>query len=68
MYERKIRRIPIVDKNNNLVGIVTEKDIFNALLKNKDLLNSIVDGNSSMDQKFILKRFSNFWLNNTFFK
>jgi CBS domain-containing protein len=68
MYERKIRRIPIVDKNNNLVGIVTEKDIFNALLKNKDLLNSIVDGNSCMDQKFILKRFSNFWLNNTFFK
>jgi CBS domain-containing protein len=68
MQEKKIRRIPIVDKNNNLIGIVTEKDIFNMLMKNKDLLNSIVDGNSSMDQKSMLKDFSNYWFSNTFFK
>ena len=46
MHEKKIRRIPIVDKNNNLVGIVTENDIFKLLMKNKDLLCAIVDDNT----------------------
>ncbi len=68
MQEKKIRRIPIVDKNNNLVGIITEKDIFNMLMKNKDLLTTIVDSNSAIAGKSMLKEFSNYWFNNTFFK
>ena len=42
MHEKKIRRIPIVDKDNNIVGIVTENDILKQLKKNKDLLCAIV--------------------------
>ena len=67
MQEKKIRRIPIVDKNNNLIGIVTEKDIFNMLMKNKDLLNSIVDGNSSYGSKINVKRFFKLLVQQYFF-
>lgn len=32
MYENKIRRLPIVDKNGKLIGIVTYRDVLGVLL------------------------------------
>ena len=65
MWEKKIRRIPIVDKNNNLVGIVTKRDIFKLLMKNKDLLSVISNENTNIAQKPIYNDFINFWFNET---
>ena len=65
MQEKKIRRIPIVDKNNNLVGIVTKRDIFKLLMKNKDLLSVISNENTNIAQKPIYNDFINFWFNET---
>ena len=65
MQEKKIRRIPIVDKNNNLVGIVTENDIFKLLLKNKDLLSVVYNGKTNIAQKPMYNDFINFWFNET---
>ena len=58
--KKKIRRIPIVDKNNTLVGIVTENDIFKLLMKNKDLLSVVSNGNANIAQKPIYNDFINF--------
>ena len=69
MHERKIRRV-IILKENNLAGIVTEHDIFKALMKNKDLLSAVVDnsGNLSIPPKNINEELTHFWFNNAFFK
>ena len=67
MHEKKIRRVPIVDKDNNMVGIVTENDIFKFLMKNKDLLCAIVDGNApNVAQKPIYNDFLSLWVNEPF--
>ena len=63
MHEKKIRRIPIVDKNSNLVGIVTENIIFNALMKNKDLLTGLADYKPNIAQKPIYNDFLQLWSN-----
>jgi len=65
MQEKKIRRIPIVDKNNNLVGIVTENDIFKVLMKNKDLLSVVSNGKANIAQKPIYNDFIRFWFDET---
>jgi CBS domain-containing protein len=67
MHEKKIRRVPIVDKDNNMVGIVTENDIFKFLMKNKDLLCAIVDGNAhNVAQKPIYNDFLSLWSSDAF--
>ena len=63
MHEKKIRRIPIVDKNSNLVGIVTENIIFNVLMKNKDLLTGLADYKPNIAQKPIYNDFLRLWSN-----
>ena len=65
MQEKKIRRIPIVDKNNTLVGIVTENDIFKVLMKNKDLLSVVSNGKANIAQKPIYNDFIRFWFDET---
>jgi CBS domain-containing protein len=59
MHEKKTKRIPIVDKNNNLVGIVSENIIFNVLMKNKDLLTGLVHYRPNIAQKPIYNDFYN---------
>lgn len=67
MYEKKIRRIVIVEKNK-MIGIVTEHDIFIAIIKNKDLLSSIIEGNLPIPQKQTQEGLTHFWFDNSFFK
>lgn len=67
MYERKIRRI-IVLEGNNFVGIVTEHDLFNTLMKNKNLITTVTDSNFPIPQKEMYQEFSHHWFSNSFFK
>ncbi|HET6590219.1 MAG TPA: CBS domain-containing protein [Candidatus Nitrosocosmicus sp.] len=67
MYERKIRRV-IVLEGNNLVGIVTEHDIFKLLMGNKELITTVISGDFPIPQKDIYEDFSRFWFSNSFYK
>lgn len=42
MQQKNIRRIPIVDREA-MVGIITDKDVFHAILKNEISLDNLVD-------------------------
>ena len=42
MVSENIRRLPVVE-NSKLVGIVTDKDIYHAIVKNESLILSLVD-------------------------
>jgi CBS domain-containing protein len=67
MYERKIRRIIILE-GNSFVGIVTEHDIFNILMNNKNLIATVTDSNFPIPQKDMYQEFSHHWFSNSFFK
>jgi len=67
MYERKIRRVIILE-GNNLVGIVTEHDIFKLLMGNKELITTVISGDFPIPQKDVYHDFSHFWFSNSFYK
>ena len=67
MYERKIRRVIILE-GNDFIGIVTEHDLFNTLMKNKNLITSVIDSNFPIPQKQMYQEFSHHWFSNSFFK
>jgi predicted transcriptional regulator len=33
MFNKKVQRLPVVDENNNLIGLVMQKEILKTLLK-----------------------------------
>ena len=65
MYERKIRRVIILEKDK-LAGILTDKDIFRALVENKDLLSTVIASNLPIPEKQMKDEISHFWFINTF--
>ena len=67
MNERKIRRVIILNEST-LIGIVTEHDIFNLLMSNKELITTVIAGDFPIPQKDIYKDFSHFWFSNSFYK
>ena len=67
MYERKIRRV-IVLNGSTLIGIVTENDIFNLLMSNKELIATVANRDFPIPQKELYQDVSRFWFNNSFYK
>ena len=65
MYERKIRRVVILE-NDKLAGILTDKDIFRALVENKDLLSTVITSNLHIPENQMKNEISHFWFVNTF--
>ena len=41
MQKNNFRTLPITNKEGELVGIVTDKDIFKTIMKNKDLISDL---------------------------
>src|SRR6266540_3885957 len=41
MQLNKIRRLPVVKEGNILVGIITDKDVFRAIMENQDLVATL---------------------------
>jgi len=42
MQSKNIRRLPVVQKEDGrLVGIITDKDIFRAIMNNQQLVNNL---------------------------
>jgi predicted transcriptional regulator len=61
MQDKNIRRLPVVH-NGKMVGILTDKDIFRAILKSPALLSNFMDLNLPADYRPVYQRFSEFML------
>ena len=63
MQQNNIRRIPIVDKGN-MLGIVTDKDIFRALMHNRVSLDSITsDSSLAESHRLVFDQYSEYFFN-----
>jgi CBS domain-containing protein len=61
MQLKNIRTLPVVE-NQNLQGIITEKDIFKAIMNNRSLIPDLFSSNQSlMDRRDIFDQFSEYW-------
>jgi CBS domain-containing protein len=61
MQQKNIRRLPIVE-NGKLVGIVTDKDIFKALLKSQTLITDMITDTVIFEYKPVYEQLSDFML------
>lgn len=64
MNTKKIRRLVVVDKNNKMTGILTQKDIFNAIYKNPGLFSEFYGDNFSSNFKAVYEKFNEYRLEN----
>jgi CBS domain-containing protein len=61
MQLKNIRTLPVVE-NQNLQGIITEKDIFKAIMNNRALIPDLFSSNQSlMDRRDVFDQFSEYW-------
>jgi len=61
MQLKNIRTLPVVE-NENLQGIITEKDIFKAIMNNRALIPDLFSSNQSlMDRSVVFDQFSDYW-------
>ncbi|GKS61811.1 CBS domain-containing protein [Candidatus Nitrosocosmicus sp.] len=67
MYERKIKRVIILE-DNKLAGIVSDHDIFNLLMNNKELITTVIASDFPIHQKDVYEDFSRFWFSNSYYK
>ena len=67
MQVKNIRRIVVVEKegkgnnNNKMVGIITDKDIFKAIMKNQSLIPSILNDELMTQHKPAHEQFTEYW-------
>jgi CBS domain-containing protein len=71
MQAKNIRRIVVVEKegkdnnnnnnNNKMVGIITDKDIFRAIMENQSLIPSILNDELLTQHKPVYEQFSEYW-------
>jgi CBS domain-containing protein len=49
MYSKNVRRLPVVssvERANEIIGIITDKDIFKVIMKNQNLVQSLFTGDT----------------------
>lgn len=61
MQAKNIRRLPVMH-DGKMVGILTDKDIFRAILKSPALLSNFIGVNLPADYRPVYQRFSEFML------
>lgn len=57
MNNKKIRRLAVIDKNNKMIGILTQRDIFKAIDKDPDLFSEFYGNAFSSKFKEIYERY-----------
>jgi CBS domain-containing protein len=64
MHTKNIRRLPVIDNNGKMIGIITDKDILKAIMTNQSLATSLLtDPTLLVDQHSLFGRYtSNSWL------
>lgn len=64
MYSKNIRRLPVIseEKEGEIVGIITDKDIFKMLMKNQNLVQSLLaDNMMSHSMQTVHEQFAEYW-------
>jgi predicted transcriptional regulator len=61
MELKNIRRLPVVSKDKKMVGIITDKDIFKALMKSQSLIMSFCES-FLIEYKPVYERLGEFML------
>lgn len=64
MEQKNIRRLPVVDKEKKIVGIVTDKDIFRAIMASQSLVVSFCES-LMVDYRPVYERLGEFMLGET---
>ena len=64
MNNKKIRRLVVVDQDNKMTGILTQKDIFNAIDKNPSLFSELYGNGYSIGFKEIYEKYNRYRLEN----
>ncbi len=64
MNNKKIRRLVVVDKDNKMSGILTQKDIFNAIDKNPSLFSELYGNGYSIGFKETYEKYNQYRLEN----
>lgn len=61
MKLNNIRRLPVIDGQGKMVGIITDKDIFRAIINSQSLLTSVSE-NVTIEYRPIYERLSEFMI------
>jgi CBS-domain-containing membrane protein len=64
MNNKKIRRLVAVDRNNKMTGILTQRDIFNAIDKDPNLFSEFYGNAFSSKFNEIYERYNKYRLEN----
>lgn len=62
MNNKKIRRLVVIDKNNKMIGILTQRDIFKAIDKDPELFSEFYGNAFSSKFKEIYERYNKYSL------
>jgi CBS domain-containing protein len=60
MTSKNVRRLVVVDVNNKMIGIITEKDIFSQISKSPNMLTDFVGQNHPGEHKEVYSRFTEY--------
>jgi len=63
MQHKNVRRLVITD-GERMFGIITEKDIFRAIMSNEDLIPSLLGDKLLIEHKTVYDQFGQYWLSN----
>jgi CBS domain-containing protein len=61
MRLNNVRRLPVLDRRAKMVGIITDKDIFRAIINSQLLVSSIIEG-ATIEHRPIYQRLSEFMI------
>jgi predicted transcriptional regulator len=60
MNSNNIRRLVVIDANNKLAGIITEKDIFRQIARNPTMVTDFVGQNYPLEHREVYERFTEY--------
>jgi CBS domain-containing protein len=61
MQTRNIRRLPILEPEGKLVGIITSRDLFKIIIKNQDTMSTFINSNLVPLSGEFYERFTQYW-------
>jgi len=61
MQLKGIRRLPIIEQDGKLVGIITARDIFKIIIKNQDTISSFINNQTLPHLGELYEQFTQYW-------
>src|SRR5689334_12957653 len=61
MQLKGIRRLPIIEQDGKLVGIITARDIFKIIIKNQGTISSFINNQTLPHLGELYERFTQYW-------